>query len=87
MAIVTGIAACYMSRVFSGCGDAVVTRAASTDDLSVVDSANRCPDIGGVAVFADIARLNVREILACGICTVVAVNAVVRNVRVIEIRR
>ena len=87
MAIVAGIAACDMSWMFAGRGNAVMTRSASSDDLSMVHRTDWCPDIGGVAVFADIARLNVREILACGICTVVAVNAVVRNVRVIEIRR
>jgi len=87
MAIVAGIAACYMSWVFPGCGDAVVTRATSSDDLSMVHRTDWCPDIGGVAVFADIAGLNVVKILAGSIRAVVAVNAVVRNVCVVEIRR
>lgn len=53
----------------------------------MVDGANRGPDIGSVAVFADVARLNVCEILARGICAVVAVNTVICDVRVIEVRR
>lgn len=87
MAIVAGITTCYVSWGFSGCGYAVMTRATSTDDLGVVNRADRCPDIGVMAVFANIARLNMREILARCICAVVAVNAIIRNIRVIEIRR
>ena len=41
MAIVTGIAARYVGRIFSGRGYAVVTRATRTDDLSVVNCADR----------------------------------------------
>lgn len=87
MAIVTGIAARYVGRIFSGRGYAVVTRATRTDDLSVVNCADRCPDIGVMAVFANVARLNMRKILARCICAVVTANAVIRNIRVIEIRR
>ena len=85
MAIVAGISACDMSWAFPGRGDAVVTRATSSDDLSMVHRTDWCPDIGGVAVFADIARLNVVKILAGRIGAVVAVNAVVRNVCVIKV--
>ena len=53
----------------------------------MVDGADRCPDVGGVAVLADIARLDVCGIFACRIVTVVAVNAVIRDIYVIEIRR
>ena len=45
----------------------------------MVDGADRYPDVGIVAVLADIARLNVSEILACCIVTVVAVAAVIRD--------
>ena len=41
MAIVTGIAAGDMCRLFAGRGYAVVTRATRTDDLSVVNCADR----------------------------------------------
>ena len=87
MAIITGIAACNVSWIFSGCGHAIVTRATGTDDLSMVDGADRCPDVGGVAVLADITRLNVCEVLARRIVAVVAVNAVIRDIYVIEVRR
>lgn len=53
----------------------------------MVDGADRCPDIGGVAVLADIARLNVCEIFAGCIGTVMAVNAVIRDIDVIEVCR
>ena len=53
----------------------------------MVDGADRYPDVGGVAVLADVACLNVCEILARGICAVVAVNAVIRDTYVIEVRR
>ena len=53
----------------------------------MVDGADRCPDVGGVAVLADIAGLNVCETLARRIVAVVAVNAVIRDVYVVEIRR
>ena len=52
----------------------------------MVDGADRYPDVGGVAVLADVACLNVCEILARGICAVVAVDTVIGDVRVIEIR-
>ncbi len=85
MAIIADIAACYMSRVFSGCGDAIVTRTTSTDDLSMVHRVDWRPDIGRMTVFADIARLDVCEIFARSICAVVAINAVIRNISVVEI--
>ena len=85
MAIIAGIATCYVSWSFSGCCHTVVTRAASTDNLSVINRADRRPDIGVVTVFANITRLDVCEILARRICSVVAANAIIRNVRVVEI--
>jgi len=87
VAIITSIAACYVRWGFSACNYAIVTRATSADDLSMVDGAGRNPDVGGVAVLADIARLNVCEILARRIVTVVAVNAVIGDTYVIEVRR
>jgi len=53
----------------------------------MVDSTDRSPDVGSVAVLADITRLNVCEILARRIRTVVAVDAVIRDTYVIEVRR
>ena len=53
----------------------------------MVDSTDRRPDVGRVAVLADIAGLNVCGILACRVVTVVAANAVIRDIGVIEVRR
>ena len=85
MAVIAGIATCYMGRNLAGCGDAIVAGATSADDLNVVDGVNWRPNIGVVAVFADIAGLDVGEILAGCIGAVVAVDAIVRNIRVIEV--
>ena len=74
-----------MSWILSGRGYAIVTRTTSTDDLSMVHRAGWCPDIGRMTVFADIARLDVREILARSICAIVAINAAIRNIGVVEI--
>lgn len=87
MAVITVVTARQVSRILAGRGHAVMARAAGTHYLGVVNGKCRRPYIRVVAVFADIARLNVGEIFACGICAVMAVNAVVRNLRVIEIRR
>ena len=72
MTIVAGVAAGNMSRVLSGCGDAVMTGAASSQYLGVIDGHHGCPEIRGVAVFADIRRLNVRSILAGPVRAVMA---------------
>jgi len=70
--IVAGVAAGNMSRVLSGCGDAVMTGAASSQYLHVINSDHGCPEIRGVAVLADVRRLNVRSILAGRVRAVMA---------------
>lgn len=75
-----------MSRILAGRGDAVMARAAGTDYLSMVNGKCRRPYIRVVAVFADIACLNVRRSLARGFRTVVAAEAIACDVHVIEIR-
>ena len=45
VAVVAIIAACDMGRVIAGRYDAVMTRAACTDDLRVVNRVNRHPDV------------------------------------------
>lgn len=44
-------------------------------------------DVGVVAVFAHITRLNVRQILACCVHTIVAVDATSGDVQMVEIGR
>ena len=87
MTIVTGFATGYMRRVLATRRDAVMTGSASTDDLCVIDHIHRCPHIGVVAVLADIRCLNVRWVLAGSSHTVMAVTAVVYDVRVVEVGR
>ena len=87
MAVIAVIAAGYMGRVFAGCRAAIVTGAASTDNLRMVDGVSRHPHIRRMAVFADVARLHMCcRILARGVGTVVAAEAVARDVDVIEVR-
>jgi len=56
VAVVAVIAAGDMGRVFAGRGDTVVTRAATTEDLSVVDRDWRHPHCRAVAVLTNIGR-------------------------------
>jgi len=87
VAVITGITARDVRRILAGCGNAVMAGAAGAKNLSVIDSICRCPDAGIVAVLADVAGLKMRRSFTGGIRAVVAVYAVVRDVRVIEIRR
>lgn len=51
----------------------------------MVDRCHRRPHIAVVAVFTDIACLNVRGALACRFDAVVATDAVARDIDVIEV--
>ena len=51
----------------------------------MVDREYRRPDIAGVTVFANIGRLHVRGVLARGLGTVMAAEAVACNIDMIEI--
>ena len=64
-----------------------MTRAAGADDLRMVNGKNGRKHVGVMAILADVARLDVRRILAGCLDAVVAINAVTRNVPVVEIRR
>lgn len=86
MAVIAGITTSYMGRILAGRSDTVVARATGADDLNVVNGVNRRPHVGVMAIFADIAGLDVGKILASRIGAVVAVDAAVRNIRVIEVR-
>ena len=64
---------------------AVMARAASSEYLCMVYRVNRHPDIRVMAVFTNISRLNVREVLAGGFDAVVATDAITNDARMIEI--
>ncbi len=85
MAIVAGIAAGDMCRVFAGCDDAVMAAVARADDLHVVNGEDWCKDVGVVAVLADITGLDVCQVLANGIDTVMAVNTLASDVQVVKV--
>ena len=56
MTIVAGIAARDMGRVLAGRRDAIVTGAAGTRYLRVVDRVHGREPVGVMAVFADVGR-------------------------------
>jgi len=87
MTVIAGIATGDMREILAGGSNAIVTGAATTDHLGVIDRIDRHPDVGVMAVFANIARLNMCEVLTGCVRAIVAISTVVRNVRVIEIRR
>jgi len=87
MAVIAIIAARNMCCMLAGGRDAVVARAAGTDDLGMVNGKNGPKHVGVVAVLADVCGLNVRRALAGCLDTVVAINTVAGNVYMIEICR
>jgi len=87
VAVVTIVATGYMRWVFAGCRNAVMARATGADDLRVINGIHRYPDVGRVAVFADIARLYMRRGFARSIRAVVAAGAITGDVYVVEVRR
>ena len=74
-------------RMLSNRYHTIVTRTAGAKNLSVIDRKHGREHIGGMAVLANVGCLNVCEILAHGIGTVVAVDAIASDIHVIEIRR
>jgi len=85
MAVVAVIATVQVSRVFAGCRDAIMAGAAGANDLRVVNSKHRRPDVRVVAVLAHIACSNVARGLAGCLHTVMAARAVAGDIHVIEI--
>ena len=86
MTVIAGIVTGDVCRVFAGCGDAVMAGTTDADDVCVVNGKHRYEHIGVVAVLADITCLNMLRILTGRIHAVVAIDAIARNVQVIEIR-
>ena len=54
MAIIAGVTACDMCRLFANCNDAVMARSAGANDLCVIDSHCWRENIGRVAVLAHV---------------------------------
>ena len=85
--VVAGIAGGQVGRVLARCGNAIMTGAAGTDDLGMVHGEYRCEHVCRMAVLANIAGLNVRQMLAGGLGAVVAAGAVVAVVAARDVRR
>lgn len=86
MAVITGIATANVCRVFPDRDSAVMTGRAGANYLRMINCKCRRKHVRCVAILTYIAGLNVREILARRINAVVAVDAVARNIHVVEIR-
>jgi len=84
MTIVAVNSARDVCRVFAGRRDAVMTGTASANDLRVVNRNRRHKQRCAVAVFADVARLNMCRTLARGGRAVMATDAVAGDAGVVE---
>ena len=85
VAVIAVIAARYVRGMFAGCRDTVMTRAATTEYLRMVDGDRRHPDGRAVTILAHVGRKNVCWVLARRSNAVVTVVAASRNVGVIEV--
>ena len=86
MAVAAVVAAGDMRWRLSYCDDTVVAGAASTYYLGVIYGVSGYPDIGVMAVFADIGCQNVCQVLAGRFNAIVAADAIASDIDVIEIR-
>ena len=87
MAVVATVVAGDMRRVFARCGKTVMTGAAATQHLCVIDRIDGSPHIAVVTILTDVARLHMRQVFAGSIQAVVAACAIARNIQVVECRR
>ncbi len=85
--VVAVVAAVYVSRMLAACCDAVMTGVAGAYDLGVINRKDGRKHICAVAVLADIGGLNVRRAFTRGFDAIMAVDAIARDIDVIEIRR
>jgi len=74
-----------VTRIFASRGQAVVTRRTRTEYLIVIDGEHGTPGVCRVTVLAQVRREYVLCALAGRIDTVVAAEAVARDVRVVEV--
>lgn len=86
MTIITIIATVQVSRVFAGRGDAIMTGAAGAKDLCVIDGKDGREHVRVMAVFADIAGLNMCRALADRLRAIMAVDAVAGDIHMVEVR-
>ena len=84
MTVITINTTGYVSRVLASRGNAIMTGAARTYDLSVVDCDGRYKRSRAVAVFAHIGSRYVSRAFACSISSVVATDAVSDDADVVE---
>ncbi len=87
VAVFAVVASGDVSWVFTDRRNTIVTRAASTQHLRVIDSERGRPYIRIVAVFADVACLDMCGMLAGGVGAVMTAGAITGNAHVIKIRR
>ena len=84
VAAIAIIATGNMRRVFADCDRIIVARLAGADNLGMVHHHYRLPERGGVAVFADVGRLNMGQALAGRIDAIMAVAAATDNICMIK---
>ena len=84
MTIVAIVAAREVGRVLARGDYAIVARAASTDDLGVIDECGRLPERCAVAIFANIGGLDMHLALADGFHAVVTTETVAGDIRMVE---
>ena len=84
MAVVAVVATRNMCCMLPGRSSSVMTGSAGSEDMRVVDRSCRIKSEGAVAVFANIARLNMCRALARGSVAIVARNAIAVNAGVIK---
>jgi hypothetical protein len=87
MAIVAGVSTADVCWMFSDCYSTVVAAFTSSENLGVIDRECRCPDVGCVAVLANVCRQYVSVRFAGRVGTVVAIEAIVAYVGMIKICR
>ncbi len=75
-----------MPRVLAGCCRAVMAGRTGAKNLVVVHRRHRRPDVGTVTVLADVGCLHVSGALASGIAAVMAAEAIVDDIGVVEVR-
>jgi hypothetical protein len=85
MAIIAGIAARDMGWVFACRNNTIMTAVAGANDLRVVNGEGWCKDVGVVAVLANITGLDVCQVLANGVDTVMAVNTLASDVQMVKV--
>ena len=86
MTIIAVVVARDVCRVLARRSDAVVTGAAGTKHLCVIDRENRCENIRRVAVLTSVGRQDMLGALSSRFGAVVAADAAARDIHMIEIR-